>query len=284
MLKLRFRDSEREPVWVVDKTFTIGSDDSNSLTLDNASVSPHHAQITVTPDGHLLNDLGSTNGTMVNDDNITQAIIACGDVIKFGDVVVAVVDPIDENSESPWLLIGCSGVHSGKEFPLFCEERTETIVGRGKRCDISFPGTHLSKAHARFEYSDRGLSVIDLDSTNGIFVNDQRVTIAALSPGDNVRLDILNFKVYGPGVEMPKSDAADANPPEPEGKTTFDIHDEPTIIEEKQWVTRPTSPGNRQEPAPPKSNTFLIIVFSLVMVAILLGLTGYLFLPSETAQ
>lgn len=46
----------------------------------------------------------------------------------------------------------------------------------------------VSRQHARIEMADNELVVVDLDSTNGTFVNDQRVKRHALVPGDRVRI------------------------------------------------------------------------------------------------
>ncbi len=54
--------------------------------------------------------------------------------------------------------------------------------------DIIFSDGSISRAHAMLFYDARGLGIIDLASTNGTFVNAERVTTADLCDGDLVGL------------------------------------------------------------------------------------------------
>jgi len=66
-------------------TVTMGRADSNELVLNHASVSRHHARITVLPgDTTLLIDLGSLNGTFVNGQQIQEYRLANQDRITIG--------------------------------------------------------------------------------------------------------------------------------------------------------------------------------------------------------
>jgi diguanylate cyclase (GGDEF)-like protein len=62
----------------------IGRSSQANLQIDHESVSRRHARIVLTDNGVLLNDLGSTNGTYVNDEPITERTLAHGDLIKVG--------------------------------------------------------------------------------------------------------------------------------------------------------------------------------------------------------
>jgi two-component system cell cycle response regulator len=62
----------------------IGRSSQANLQIDHESVSRRHARIVLTDSGVLLNDLGSTNGTYVNDEPVTERTLAHGDLIKVG--------------------------------------------------------------------------------------------------------------------------------------------------------------------------------------------------------
>lgn len=64
--------------------FDIGRSSKNDLPLDQESVSRNHARITRSRDGWSLRDLGSTNGTYVNDAPIQERMLKDGDQIKIG--------------------------------------------------------------------------------------------------------------------------------------------------------------------------------------------------------
>lgn len=63
----------------------------------------------------------------------------------------------------------------------------EMVLGRGKDADIRVDAVQVSRRHARLTHVDDRVTVVDLDSENGTFVNDQRVTMAMLEPGDHLR-------------------------------------------------------------------------------------------------
>ena len=62
----------------------IGRSSQATLQIDHESVSRRHARIVLTDSGVLLNDLGSTNGTYVNDEPVQERALAHGDLIKVG--------------------------------------------------------------------------------------------------------------------------------------------------------------------------------------------------------
>ena len=65
---------------------TIGKAADNDFVADHAEVSRHHACLVREDDGgYTLEDLGSTNGTFVNDVQIVRKRIAAGDRIRLGD-------------------------------------------------------------------------------------------------------------------------------------------------------------------------------------------------------
>lgn len=64
-----------------------------------------------------------------------------------------------------------------------------TTIGRGVECELRLDDTYVSQQHARI--FDRGGNwyVEDLGSTNGTFVNEQKlVAPAMLTPGDKIRI------------------------------------------------------------------------------------------------
>lgn len=69
--------------------FTIGRDASCDLAIADMSVSRQHAQLERTPDGWLLSDLESTNGTRVNGWRVRgQVPVKIGDLVSFGNLEV----------------------------------------------------------------------------------------------------------------------------------------------------------------------------------------------------
>jgi DNA-binding NtrC family response regulator len=66
----------------------LGKKEDNDLVLDEKTVSRNHVEIVQTEDSYLLKDLGSTNGTYINDIRVKEAYLSPGDIIRMGTVRV----------------------------------------------------------------------------------------------------------------------------------------------------------------------------------------------------
>jgi diguanylate cyclase (GGDEF)-like protein len=64
--------------------FEIGRSSKNDLPLDQESISRHHARITYDGSFYWIQDLGSTNGTYVNDDTVKEKQLRDGDQVRIG--------------------------------------------------------------------------------------------------------------------------------------------------------------------------------------------------------
>ncbi len=86
---------------------TIGRDQDNDIQIDDSGVSGRHAQIHVQPstllDGHVdveVEDLGSTNGTLVNDELLERCQLKPNDVIEIGFNRFKLLDDRESGSET----------------------------------------------------------------------------------------------------------------------------------------------------------------------------------------
>ena len=70
-----------------------------------------------------------------------------------------------------------------------------TTVGRHPESDIFLNDVTVSRQHCRFVISNDSLSVEDSGSTNGTYVNEQRVDQADLGAGDEVLVGRFHFLV-----------------------------------------------------------------------------------------
>ena len=66
-----------------------------------------------------------------------------------------------------------AGPALGTRYPL---KETPLIIGREEGCQICINDESVSRRHARLEPLGEGHGVVDLQSTNGTYVNDHRVT------------------------------------------------------------------------------------------------------------
>lgn len=71
----------------------------------------------------------------------------------------------------------------------------ETVAGRSDTSDIFLGDVTVSREHARFQVDSEGLTVTDAGSTNGTYVNMERVASARLTPGDEVIIGKFHLRV-----------------------------------------------------------------------------------------
>ena len=70
------------------------------------------------------------------------------------------------------------------------------VIGRGGDCDLSIVDTYLSTRHARVSFDDGELTIEDLGSTNGTYVNQELVSGRMfLERGDIVQVGGVLFEV-----------------------------------------------------------------------------------------
>ena len=84
---------------------------------------------------------------------------------------------------NPAKLVVISGILTGQVFPL---ESTTTTFGRDASNTIGVPDTTLSRLHCVFDFDREGWNVRDVGSSNGTFVNGQKIERQLLAEGDRI--------------------------------------------------------------------------------------------------
>lgn len=109
-----------------------------------------------------------------------------------------------------------SGKYQGGEFPL--EEDREVVIGRSTDLDMVLVDEMVSRRHAKLVLRKDKVELADLGSTNGVFVNGERVKEATVSLGDRILVgsNILRVVETGsagstPALVVSPSDAPPAN-------------------------------------------------------------------------
>jgi hypothetical protein len=75
----------------VERT-TVGRVEDNTFQIADASVSSHHAEILLRGSDIVIKDIGSTNGTFINNDKIEEKILKPGQTLRFGQVELRIDD------------------------------------------------------------------------------------------------------------------------------------------------------------------------------------------------
>ncbi len=85
-----------------------------------------------------------------------------------------------------WLVV-VDGPEAWEEFRI-CDEESQLFMGRGEDCQLMLRDEKLDTRHASIRLKDGKLSITDLDTSSGTFVNDNPVTRSDLKDGDTVRV------------------------------------------------------------------------------------------------
>src|ERR1700742_278292 len=67
-------------------TTTIGRVEDNTFQIADPSVSSHHAEIILRGSDVVVKDIGSTNGTFINGEKITESVLKPGQTLRFGQI------------------------------------------------------------------------------------------------------------------------------------------------------------------------------------------------------
>jgi len=90
-------------------------------------------------------------------------------------------------------LVTAGGRYAGRQYQL---DRDELVLGRHSDCDIVIAADGASRKHARILRQGDNFLIEDLGSTNGTFVNAQRVGKAVLKDADTIKMGTAIFTFF----------------------------------------------------------------------------------------
>ena len=167
-----------------------------------ASVSGYHAQIDKENDNYYLIDRGSINGTFLNGERLVageKKLLSDSDLIKIQtfdlyfstglgvagidsgatvqvarQMVMEVLGSWQSSTAEKPRVITMGGPENGKQYEL--TEGTNLVAGRTSGVDIVIEHPSVSRRHAELSLSWSGAFIKDLNSANGTFINDERIS------------------------------------------------------------------------------------------------------------
>jgi DNA-binding NtrC family response regulator len=80
------------------------------------------------------------------------------------------------------------GPDKGTRFAFDSTRPSGVLVGQSAACDVRLTDRQVSRRHVELDVTEKGLRLVDLDSTNGTFVGGVRVAEVYLAGGEIVRL------------------------------------------------------------------------------------------------
>lgn len=110
--------------------------------------------------------------------------------------------PLDNGDHAQWVLVACTVATSG--LASFELGSRALRIGRTPDMDVCLPLAGISKHHATLTPQNLGLVIRDNTSTNGTFVNGQRITgDALLREGDIVQFASEAYRLSKPAASSP---------------------------------------------------------------------------------
>ena len=219
---------------VASAPFSFGRDAGADVVVAASDASRHHAEIVSSPDGEVLVDLSSNgtylNGTRINGRHVLRALDVIrigveefryyplvsprapvpppGAEFRLGDTLVGLSSlkptPAPTVAAPPKplaFLLTKRGATKGHRFAVL---GPITNIGRADFNEIRVPDPSVSSSHAKLQLREGVWILTDLGSTNGSWVDDERIRDdAPLSPGAILRFGDVTF-AFEPKDEMPR--------------------------------------------------------------------------------
>ena len=92
-----------------------------------------------------------------------------------------------------WALRFISGKYQGGEFPL--RPNREIVIGRSSELDMVLVEDMVSRKHAKIVTDENVVTIEDLGSTNGTFVNGEKVRVSEIKDGDRILIGTSIIKL-----------------------------------------------------------------------------------------
>jgi pSer/pThr/pTyr-binding forkhead associated (FHA) protein len=217
LAKLQWEDpnnhQRREFLLTEGATATIGRSSNNDIQIAEQHVSRQHAVVSYRDGIFMINDLGSSNGTFVNDNQVTEPFpLFAGDEIKlFVPIIkflaVDISEPLPDNSTiikatnpgGQGSLIVTNGPQEGQTIPLLLNRITIGRATTTATWEVLLQDPSVSRPHARLEKKEVGWILTDLGSSNGTKLNSKTVEAnqsVNLRDGDTIELggSVLLFR------------------------------------------------------------------------------------------
>jgi cytochrome P450/NADPH-cytochrome P450 reductase len=167
----------------------IGRDPQCDIVITDARVSWRHAVLGLENGRWVLADNGSTNGIYAGYRRVDRIEISGECLIRLGHPADGPTLTCTAGRADPGRAAGGPGAGPPPARML--------RIGRAPDNDVVVRDPGVSQYHAELRHEADGYRIVDLDSRNGTFVNERRITAAVVSEGDLVGVGSATFRLVG---------------------------------------------------------------------------------------
>jgi len=212
ILTLEFKGRELGQWKVGDTALKIGRTADNHVVIDNLSVSRLHATVEMSPEGLVVRDHGSANGTLVNGARVEHAILSHGDIVTIGkhNLVCRVAAPDGSVAADPVLfestLLGGAEDRPGpianpatltetsrERERTYTLDRGLMIIGSDEAADIVTRGRGIAAYHAEIRFFSGQYSIRHIDGRTRVKVDGEAVKDHVLTDGCAIVIGDFSF-------------------------------------------------------------------------------------------
>ena len=205
---------------------TCGRSSSADITINDDQASREHCRFEFEDGKWYVADLGSSNGTLINEERITRHELANGTVVRIGRTDISFVGeehsaapppepapaelellPAPEAEPAPATpepeakpaaecdlsLRANGGPCDGEVFKI---EKPVTTIGRNPYNDITLAEGPVSGDHAELVIDGERVRIVDKNSRNGVRVNGVHVSERELDPGDEINIGSTTLVLF----------------------------------------------------------------------------------------
>ena len=258
---------------------TIGRDAPNTISLHSSTVSRQHARLDAEGERIVIRDLGSTNGILINGQQVTQAYLQDGELFQIGPFIFSVLLetvpttplPAPESVVIRWR-------KSDETTYQFITAQLPATIGRSSENALTLFSSKVSRHHATIDWENGEWVLIDQNSTNGTLLNGEPCTRVPIPHENEIQIGdfVLHAALPDPGevseddltiVDYRPSPARTTDP----GQTAI----YPAGVEEAD-VSRETKEQTRVFPPPILDQFQILPIAELKKLSFPLEQTSYL--------
>ena len=198
--QLLFRDrrNHTETFTLKGNESILGRDAGIAVPISRDGISRHHARILAEGGNYVLEDLRSSNGTFLNGQAVARDQLRHLDVIGLGKgaELIFVLRADEAITVRRVVVLDASLIRDAPGAAPEALPVGEVTVGRSSACNIVCGQGPVSKIHCRIVRTQKQVTLEDLGSSNGTFVNGDRVMSTVLHDDDVLTLGGVEvFKV-----------------------------------------------------------------------------------------